>query len=189
MPIEIIKRMQKEREEETARQNKIRQEEEERQKRIAEEAEKKRLEAIEKRQQFVLATNQEIEQESNLFIYLQKIDKELLEGNVNKHQVFYFPESGKCGLVWGSNFVVDSKGQIQGNYDYSSIEIQIDPDERTITINATNLTILKEKEWSNAQLLELKLAEAYMEPRRHTEYRESYSSDRDEGGCCCCSAN
>lgn len=186
MPIEIIKRMQKERDEEAAKQEKLRREEAERKRLAEKEVERKRVEAIERRRDFVVSTNTEIGQKSNLFNNLQRIDKELLEGNVKKHQLVYTAESGRSLLVWGNNFTVRDDGTIGGNYDYSSIEILIDPDKRTMTIEAKNKVTLGEKQWGDNKLVEQRLAEAYMDPERHFESHESSSSNESADGCCCC---
>lgn len=191
MPIEIIKRILQEREEEVARREKLYHEEAEKQRRAAEEAKRKREEEEEKRRRFVTSTNTEIGQKSNLFNHLQRIDKELLDGNVNKHQFSYVAETGRCFLAWGDNFEVGKDGALGGDYNYSSIEVTIDPDNRTVTIEANNKITLKQKDWLNLRLVEEKLAEAYLDPKRHFHRIFGYSGG-DSGsdmGCCCSGSN
>ncbi len=196
MPIEIIKRIQQERAEEAARQEKARQEVLEKE-RLANE-EKKRLEkeAEERRLQFVISKNNEIVGSSNILHCLERIDKEMLDGNVKSHQLKYVASTGRIALVWGTSFKIGADGKVDsnhtGSYDYSSIEIQIAPDNESISINAQALVCLQKQDWQNANKLEEVLAKAYIDPSRKVyDSNSSYSSsDHDSDvGCCCCSAN
>lgn len=158
MPIEIIRRLQKERQEEAARQEKTRQEEQ-----------SKKAEAVEKRRQFVVSVNNDINRRSNISNFLTRIDKEMFRWTETKHEFVYAPENGRCVLVWGENFEVKNSGEVHGfkKYDFSSIEVLFDPDQKTATIMAKNTTVFNEPEWLDHEKVEQVLAESFLEPRRH----------------------
>lgn len=174
MPIEIIRRLQKERQEEAARQEKTRQEE--LLKQILEQAE-----AAEKRRQFVVSVNNDINHRSNIFNFLTRIDKEIFMASRTKHKLVYVPETGKCVLAWGKNFEVDNSGEVHKfkEHDFSSIEVLFDPDQKTVTVRAKNTTVFNEPEWLNHEKVEQVLAESFLEPRRHYYF---HGNPEDPGG-------
>ena len=188
MPIEIIKRIQRERAEKAAAEEATRKAAAEKARLEREEQEKEAARLREERRLFVKHQTEKILSESSVLAGLQRIERELLEGNVKEHALVYTPDQGKATLVWGSQFTVKN-GEIidEEVVNYSYIQVSVNPDKETLTINGEEIT---KNQWKNNQNVELALAREYLNPARKIKpepYTGGGSSYRDDMGCCCCS--
>ena len=186
MPIEEIRRLQKEREAK-AEAARISAENERLQR---EKEEQLRRKKEEERNHFIKNQTDKIMRESLVLDNLLRIEKELIEGNVAEHDIVYDPSERKAMLIWGSNFkVVYGKIKRTGSYNYSYIEVAVDPDTENITICGREQYRLDKHQWNKKQNIDNALAKAYLEPIRevYSPPSDSYHSNSDDSGCCCCS--
>lgn len=192
MPIEEIRRIQQERADQAAREGVARKEAEEKDRWAREEAERQQREAKEKRRKFVVQQTERIMKNSGVLDGLQRIEKELLEGNVSKHGISYSPEKGKATLAWGTGFNILADGGVKhqpGNdYNFSSLEVFVDSDKEQLTIQGAFTYQFSQNDWKDIKKIEKALAAAYVDPRREF-YRPSESSSSHDSlsdlGCCC----
>lgn len=181
MPIEEIRRLQKEREAQ-AEAARVAAENERLQREKEEQLRRKKQE---ERNQFIKRQTDKILRESLVLDSLMTIEKELLEGNVAEHDVVYDPSDRKAMLVWGSNFkVVNGKIATLDSYNYSYIEVVVDPDTEAITIFGREQYHFDKHQWNKKQNIDKALAKAYMEPKRAV-YSPPSSDREDNSGCCC----
>jgi hypothetical protein len=191
MPVEIIKRIQALRTAEAARRKAAEEAAKTQAELEKQEAARQEREREEKRRAFVAQQTEKILTASGVLEGLQRIDKELLEGNVLKHDINYSLEDGKLSLVWGNGYELLADGTVKGkgdDYDFSLIEVSVDPDKETMSIRGSEIYMFEGDTWKEAKKVEESLALAYVDPRRRVPSRPSYHSERDDG-CCCCSGH
>lgn len=160
MPVEIIKKLQEERARKAADEAS----------RVAT-AKKIRLETIStqkreenKRALFVAEQTEKILKESLVVVGLTRIKKELLK----KSRLV--DSSGGVSLIWNE---VDLGND---NYEYSYINVEVNPDDESLTIVGQDTYNFQRRKWGNKKVIETALAHAFLEPGRHL-YLEDDSGD------------
>lgn len=140
-------------------------------------------EASERRRQFVTSQTEKVLTQSRALDELRQIDKDLLEGNVESHNLNYSPENGKVSLAWGTGYSPKPDGGFSGSGDYSFsvIEVSVNPDKETITVKG-------QRDFGTFSLrdnrrIEKAIDDAYFEPERHV-YERSSSSNPSWDTCC-----
>lgn len=143
-------------------------------------------EASEKRRQFVTSQTEKVLTQSKALDELRQIDKDLLEGNVESHNLNYSPENGKVSLAWGTGYSPKPDGGFSGSGDYSFsvIEVSVNPDKETITVKGQR--DFGTFSFRDNRRIEKAIDDAYLEPERHV-YERSYSSGSSGGWDTCCS--
>lgn len=151
-------------------------------------AEKVKSEARE-RQIFIVKQTERILEESGALRGIKKIDAEMLEGNVLKHDVSCSPSTGTLALVWGKGYKINSVGEVQSMgsfeepHEYSLVTVVVDPDTEKLTVRGQNIVELEPAEWKDNKKVDKALAQAYVDPERK---KYSYESYRGPAPSCCC---
>lgn len=117
-----------------------------------------------KRKLFVAQQTERILNESFILAGLTRINDELLKnGRI-------VGNSDGVSLVWNE---VD-RGR--NDYEYSYIDVQINPDNELVIICGENTYKLQRGHWKNKKAVETALAQAFLDPGRH-EYIENEPAD------------
>lgn len=193
MSIEKIRQLQRQQAEEAARQEREQRAREEEALRQSQERLRQQKHDLEQREQLERSTRVRVLRESGALHNMQRIERELLEGNVRKHALVLH-DDGNATLVWGNKFMITNNnidyerpffGLGQGVQDYTYIGIKINPATEEIVINDTRIT----EWWSNKEKVEDALAQAYVDSPHHKvdreEHHSSYDSSSSSNTECC----
>lgn len=189
MPVEEIRRIQQERADQAARDRASREAAEKRATQEREDQERQKREVEQKRRTFVSQQTERILNQSGTIHGLQRIQKEMLEGNVDNNILSYSPENAKATLAWGKGIEDSGDGLVKSRgSDYSAIYIRVDVDKEILTIQGSQTFQLDKNKWRDVKSVEKTLAHAYVDPYRYFQpTSESHSSSSDDSGCCCSS--
>ncbi len=143
----------------------------------------------EARRQLVRTNSNYVFSSSGVLQGLKDIERGKLAGIIKKHALVIDLDTGTAQLVWGNKFTVENN-QVSNarplffgfeEADYQSINVTVDPDTLTLSIQGASRYILTQNEWENNpdRILDA-LADAYLNPIRVT-YREEPPSSSSHG--------
>lgn len=132
---------------------------------------------------FITTQTQKILRESGVLENLLKIDSEILADNEIEHDVRFKPSEGSVTLFWGKNV---RSGPVEifqpdyGVYDYSTVKVTVDPDSEALTIYGEIEQKVSHEQWKDGEHLELAIANAFLNPKKHKgEHHAYYPSERE----------